>query len=206
MDDGNKIKALNLQLKDAYKKGYFGKLTSGVGLDPFYYNQSLMAQYYGGVHKLSVYGISSNTGVVGLDWQDRMSYLGGGMNSVSMDGNSITISTDSEEGGWSGQYNGRGLPVSKAAGASYSTKLLENKLKVNVNYGYTDRKLDLETSNYRKQFLPASFITYDENSDRTSINKGHSGSLRLEYQLDSSTNIMYSTSLGLRKSLSLIHI
>ena len=44
--DGEKFKAINLTLKEEYKKGYFGKVSAGVGKDPTYYDESLLLQAY----------------------------------------------------------------------------------------------------------------------------------------------------------------
>lgn len=201
IDDGNKIKALNLQLKDAYKKGYFGKLIAGNGFNPYYFNYSAMGQFYTGPNKISLYGIRSNTGTTGLNWEDRMSFMGGGGMDVMSSGSDLMIAYSSDdEGSWDGQYNGRGYPNSTALGGAYSTKLFKNKLKLNLGYGYTDNKLEVNTHTFRKQFLPNSFLTYDENSEKNSSNKGHSGNMRVEYQLDSSTLITYNTYLNFKNT------
>ena len=76
--DDEKFKAINLTLKDEYKKGYFGKATAGIGLNPIYYDESLMLQAYTSKTKFSVYGIASNTGTTGLNFDDMNKYGGGG--------------------------------------------------------------------------------------------------------------------------------
>ena len=73
IDDGEKSKTINLKLKDNKKNGYFGKVNLGGGTDGYYENQ-LMINLFKKKKKLSAYGIMSNTGKTGLNWNERNSY------------------------------------------------------------------------------------------------------------------------------------
>ena len=73
IDDGVKNKTINLKLKDNKKNGYFGKAEVGGGTDG-YYNEQLMFNYFKKKMKFSAYGIFSNTGKTGLNWNERDKY------------------------------------------------------------------------------------------------------------------------------------
>src|SRR5690606_26738046 len=73
IDDGNTKRTVNLQLKDNMKKGYFGKVVAGGGTgdDREYFENQAMLNFFKGKKKLSAFGIMSNTGKIGLGWEDR---------------------------------------------------------------------------------------------------------------------------------------
>ena len=73
IDDGIRDKTINLKLKDSKKNGYFGKVSAGAGSDG-YYDAQAMVNMFKKKEKLAGYGIVSNTGKTGLNWQDRDNY------------------------------------------------------------------------------------------------------------------------------------
>lgn len=190
--DDEKFKAINLTLKDEYKKGHFGKVSAGMGYDPAYYDGSLMWQGYTKNSKFSIYGIGSNTGATGLNFDDLNRYGGAFMNTnFSSDGDMmITISSD-DDISWDGRYNGQGLPRSLAGGASYSTKLLKDKMKINANYGYADQQLSKISAVNSANFLPTDTYLSRQDETMSSQRKNHSVKFALEYEVDSFTTIKY---------------
>src|SRR5690606_3244476 len=139
IDDGEKIKTINLKLKENAKKGYFGKIAAGAGL-PDYWESQAMLNAFKAKRKVSVYGTMSNTSTTGLNWDDSRKYSnsGGGTLEMSDDGTfSRTITRDEFDlDSWDGQYNGQGLPKAWNGGAHYSNKWLDDALSFNGNYQY----------------------------------------------------------------------
>jgi len=197
IEDGEKIKAINLLLKDQYKEGYFGKISAGFGATPFYYNNTVLGQFYQGKSKYGLYGIISNTGTTNLSFEDSQKYMGTGGMSIMSTGSNISMTyTSDDDFSWDGQYNGEGIPKSKAIGGSYSTKVFKDKLKINANYGFSNRENDLEKSDFTKQFLPNTFLIFEnDRTSHSSLNK-HSGLVNLDYQLDSFTTIKYNINIS----------
>ena len=60
IDDGQKTKTINLELKEEKKKGYFGKVDAGGGSDGYFQNQG-MINAFKAKRQLSAFGIMSNT-------------------------------------------------------------------------------------------------------------------------------------------------
>lgn len=201
ISDGEKFKAINLTLKEEYKKGYFGKATAGVGLDPLYYDGSLMLQGYTAKSKISAYGISSNTGTVGLDFDDYGKYMNSFAGSVNFDGNmmSMTVSSD-DDFNWDGRYNGEGLPKSLAGGASFSTKLAKDKVRINTNYGYSDIQLKKNVTNASTNFIPGSGFVQDDNEYTNNKIIKHSGLVKVEADIDSFTTLLWNSSASKKKT------
>lgn len=190
--DDEKFKAINLQLKDEYKQGYFGMAKAGIGGSPLYYDESLMFQGYQGKSKLSLYGITSNTGTTGLDFDERDRYLGSS-SSISFD-DGVMFFTSDDEFSWDGRYDGQGKPRSIAGGASFSTKLAKDKVKINANYGYADQSLDKNSTQNATNYLQSdSYTSYEKEFQQNNKNT-HSGKINIESDIDSLTNITFKAS------------
>ena len=88
-----------------------------------------------GKQKFAFYGIVSNTGTSGLNWQDQNSY---GDNpfanaDVSEEGGfNITIDNNDQFDFWSGQYNGQGNPLVQTGGLHYNNKWNDDKQSLNA--------------------------------------------------------------------------
>jgi hypothetical protein len=146
IDDGQKTKTINLQLKEDKKKGYFGKVEAGSDFNK-YWNNNLMFNAFKGKRKLSAYGIMSNSGKTGLDWEEGANY-GGASPEVGSDDAGGTFmylnGGDDEFGG--GNYWGEGLPKGWNGGLHYSNKW--NGDKIHFNGGYKYNKLNTEAEGY----------------------------------------------------------
>lgn len=105
VDDGQKTKTINIQLKEDSKKGYFGKLEGALGNDEFYQAQGMVNKFRG-KEKMAAYGTIGNTGKVGLGWRDGGKY---GTLEIADDGSIPENGGDLES--FNGQYNGEGIPL-----------------------------------------------------------------------------------------------
>lgn len=79
VDDGTKEKTMNLELKEEFKKGGFGKITGGAGPAS---NLPARAEVRGSYNKfdkkqqLSLIGLANNTNQTGLSWADYQDFRG----------------------------------------------------------------------------------------------------------------------------------
>lgn len=192
IDDGEKIKTINLKLKENAKKGYFGKIAAGGGLQNYWESQ-VMLNAFKAKRKVSVYGTMSNTTTTGLNWDDSRKYSnsGGGTLEMSDDGSfTRTIYRDEFDlDSWNGQYNGQGLPKAWNAGAHYSNKWLNDALSFNGNYQFA--KFDIETdNNVRTQYIlpDTQYVNTNYTSAYNSRMK-HNANLVSEYNFDSTTSL-----------------
>jgi hypothetical protein len=147
VDDGVRSKTLNLVMKEDKKKGYFGKISAGLGTNERTTDEA-MINYFKGKKKLAAYGIYSNAGKVGLDWGDRDKFTGGndfGDANVEMGAGFIMISggNDNDFSDWGGSsFYGEGIPRSLKAGAHFSNKW--NRDINHINGNYTLKKMDVD--------------------------------------------------------------
>ena len=135
IDDGQSKRTINLKLKEDKKKGYFGKLDAGAGLDDKW-NTSAMFNRFRAKKKFSVYGIASSTGKTGLSWDERNTYGGGGDNMEYNDdfGGFMFFGGGDEFN--NSNYYGEGIPKSWAAGMNYSNKFDDDKQNINGSYRF----------------------------------------------------------------------
>jgi len=191
IDDGQKTKTLNLKLKEDRKKGYFGKLELGSDGDK-YWNNNFMLNAFKGKRKFAAYGIMSNTGKTGLDWEEGMNYgTGDGVESGTNDAGGTWISinnTDDEFG--NGNYWGEGLPKGWAAGALYANKWNDDKISLNSGYQYN--KLNTEAQGYtQSQYLLPDSVTLNVNDNGHSYRSRERNRMNAIYerQIDSLSSI-----------------
>ena len=192
IDDGQRDKTINLKLKDSKKNGYFGRLTAGGGTDG-YFDEELMANYFKQKEKLAAYGILSNTGKTGLNWQDRDTYGQSFASNLDVDANtgSITYSgpPNDDLDDWNGQYSGQGYPTVKTGGLHFNNKWDDENQSVNGNYKYMNLSINGNSVTNSENILPDTF--YYNNStqkfNRQIIRNSFSGAY--EWKIDSTSSL-----------------
>ncbi len=176
VDDGQKTKTINLKLKDDKKKGYFGKIDAGAATHDFY-NGQLMFNKFKKKEKISFYGILSNTGKLGLNWQDQRSY-GDNSSDIQFDDNGNGYYTNGRDDleNWSGSYSGQGYPKVQTGGAHYNNKFADDKQSINGNYKIMDLTVN-GASNTNTQFILPDTLYYNTQkqvfNNRITRNKGN---------------------------------
>ncbi|WP_207512732.1 TonB-dependent receptor [Longitalea luteola] len=208
IDDGEKTKTINLQLKEDKKKGYFGKLEAGADGDR-YWNNNLMFNAFKGKRKLSAFGIMSNTGKTGLDWQEGMNY---GSNNMEMGddgagGTYVYIDGGDDEFG-SGNYWGEGLPKGWNAGLHYSNKWNADKIHLNSGYQYNKLNTEAQGNTLSQYILPDStnlYVNESGNSYRSRDRNRLNGLYELKIDSMSSVKITAQGSIGNNYSQSKYH-
>ncbi|RZL49925.1 MAG: TonB-dependent receptor [Pedobacter sp.] len=134
VDDGQKTTTLNIKLKEDKKSGFFGKVDGGIGTNDFYESQAMFNKFKA-KQKFSIYGISSNTGKIGLGWEDRNKYGNSGSENVEFVDGGMYISGGGDDlDSYGGSYYGEGIPVAHTGGAHYDTKWNDDKESINTNY------------------------------------------------------------------------
>jgi len=198
VDDGEKTKTLNLKLKENKKNGYFGKLSTGAGTDGYHDSQA-MFNSFSKKRKLSGYGIVSNTGKTGLNWQERNSYgqmsSGAGYDETT-DTYFFSGSRDDLDS-WDGNYEGQGYPLVQTGGLMYSNKWNEDKQSVNGSYKIMQLYVD-GSSTTNSQYLLPDTLYYTNSSQRFSNNiLRQRANASYEIQLDSTSSIKIQADGGL---------
>jgi hypothetical protein len=190
IDDGQKQKTINFKLKEDKKNGYFGKLSAGAATDGYHDNQ-LMFNKFQKKEKISLYGIVSNTGTAGLNWQDQSAY-GGSNGVVSVDANGNIIGSD-DISGWDGNYSGQGYPLVQTGGLHYNNKWDNDNQSINGNYKAMQLFVNGNSATNSEYILPDSTTSYYQNQTQKFSNQVMRNKLfgTYEFQIDSSSSIKF---------------
>lgn len=204
IDDGKKEKTVNLQLKDEFKKGGFGKLSAGVGLPDE--RAELKANYnkFNKVHQFSLIGMANNTNQMGMSWNDYQDFRGAGTwsafgNSVDFGfeggGRTFYMGNDNAEEGLNipiGGGAGRGFSRNVSGGVNYN--LETKKTKISSSYFYNGTDLLLDALRSRESFLPTNSFTSIDTSSQNNVYGNHRLMFRFEQQIDSTQSLTLSSS------------
>jgi hypothetical protein len=191
IDDGKRAKTLNLKLKDSKKNGYFGNVIAEGGTEG-YYNTQAMVNFFKKKQKLAAYGILSNTGKTGLNWQERDNYGQSILGAADYDensGNFVVNMPANDLDTWDGRYSGQGLPSVKTGGLHYNDKWNDDRLSVNGNYKIIQLGVNGSSSTNSQYILPDTL--YYNNERQTFHNQILRNSLdgSFEFKFDSTSSI-----------------
>ncbi len=204
IDDGQKTKTINLELKEDKKKGYFGKLDAGAGTDNYYQEQG-MINAFKAKRQLSAFAVGSNTDKVGLGWQDADKFGGGsgGTTEITEEGGIVTYYSNSDDdfNGWSGKYNGEGLPKTLTGGLHFADKWNGDINHVTANYRAAQQNVDIEGGNIAQTILKDKTSSInDQTKHQASKGIRHGFDAMYEVKLDSLTTLKITATAGLKQT------
>lgn len=196
VEDGKREKAVNLELKEEFKKGGFGKLTAGVGTD-----QRVMGKgnynKFDSKNQFSVIGFGNNVNQTGLSNNDYQDFKGSQSYNwndnadfgFSSGGRYFLISEDNEGVGVPQQWGpGSGLSKNLAGGINYNYDT--KKTKFSSNYFYNQTSQDINAFQRSQNFIPDNSYFLRDSSNSSNYLGNHRLSLRFEKELDSLNTFM----------------
>ncbi|MHA4895418.1 outer membrane beta-barrel protein [Pedobacter sp. PWIIR3] len=171
IDDGIKVKTINLVLSEDKRKGVFGKLDGGYGTDDFYTGQAMFNKF-DVKQKISAYGNFGNTGKVGLSGSDNSKY-GFGYGRP--------------------EYFDSGIPLARDGGVHFDTKWNKDKQNINANYKIGALTIDSRSSSVTQNNLPGNFNTRNStrSADNYNFNQTLNGSFYSKIDSTADLNITY---------------
>lgn len=196
IDDGKREKTINLQLKEDYKKGYFGTLNGGAGTENRYALKGNVNKFTD-KQQLSFLGMANNTNEQGFSIDDYINFNGGiqsfasgGQVRIVIGGNnpsSIPINT--------GQRM-NGIMNSIGFGSNINQEL-SKKTKMNGSYFFNRLDHNIIQNTDRLNFFPTGDFNFNERSKQDNLNSNHKVNLILDHKIDtlnsfrSTTNANY---------------
>ncbi|MES2284795.1 MAG: outer membrane beta-barrel family protein [Bacteroidota bacterium] len=190
-DDGNEtLQIMNLKLKDAAKKGYFGKVTGASDFEKFYEGEFL-ANKFKNKQKISVFALGSNTPRSSLGWDDMYKF-----------GLSNEDDWQPDEDGdynWNGVERNQGIPQTLKSGIYYTDKI-SPKTKLNFNYTYNNNQLNANSETASQYFLTDTSYRTTNRSNSKQLNESHSINFGIVQTLDSLTELVITPKLEFNSS------
>jgi hypothetical protein len=190
VDDGKKEKVMNLELKEEFKKGSFGKLTAAAGTQERY---ALRGNYnrFNEISQLSFIGYFNNINETGVNWDDYSEFKG--QNSWNRDdadfGFSGGIRYYTADGAPMNNFDGRGFTKNGGIGVNYNYD--KKKTNLSSNYFYNSSRLNMGQFSDTKTLLENSaFRTYDT-LGLVDFRSNHTLNARLEQKFDSLNTLLF---------------
>ncbi|TWI85716.1 carboxypeptidase family protein [Lacibacter cauensis] len=190
VDDGQKTKTINLELKEDKKKGYFGKIEAGSDFDK-YRNGKAMINSFKKKQKIAAYVTHNNTTFEGLNWNEQRNF--GSSSNTNME-----ITDDGGMMMWVGGddfSSGQGLPTSTTGGISYLNKWNKDKNTFSGSYQFNDQQVKGLNSSFTKTLLDkdSSFSNtttefFNSSRRRSKLNANY------DWQIDSSATLKFKAS------------
>lgn len=199
-DTDEKIKVLDLILKDDAKKGYFGRVSAGsdltltpvngeLGTNPFYEGELLLNKF-NNKQKVSVFVLGSNTPKSAFGWGD--------LNKFGLENES-----GSAQNFWEySDRNSSGIPQTFKTGIYFNDKIGKKKnTLIGFNYSYNNVALDAVSASSSQYFLSDTTYYTDDSTRNYSKNESHKINLKFESQFDSLTKLTLRPSFSFDKGI-----
>lgn len=192
-DDGEEQKTINLKLKDNMNHGVFGKLIAGGGWEDRWENQGMINSFKD-KRQMSAFGLMSSNGRTGLGWQDKNTYTGSnaGMQMDEDGGFMWNISDDEDENANPGGMSSpEGITKAWTGGLHFANKWDESKHHLNLNYSYGLINKYKNEYSFTQNTLPNRTYNSNDTSNSYSSRNLHKISARYNWNIDSSTTLIY---------------
>lgn len=199
-------KTMNIELKEEFKKGGFGKVTAGGGSEN---RGELKGNYnkFDSKNQISLVGVANNTGRNGLSWDDYQDFMGsnswnnnddydygfGGGFVRYFGGGGSGLESKVSEAFWSG--NNGGFPTNIIGGINYNYDHKKNKLA--GRYFYQNTGNEKETFSDSRSFLSGFFLDNNRNEDHEKGSINHRAETMYQYDIDSFLTAIVTADLAL---------
>jgi hypothetical protein len=190
ISDGSKEKVMNLELKEDYKKGYFGKASLGSGWaqnveQPVRWLAKGSFNWFTDKQQLSFIGYGNNLNQSNLEWNEMQEFYGQNMQ-TGRDNGDFGFSS---RGGFRfmsfSNYNSGGGGFSNNGGGGVNYNYYHKKIKFNAGYFYTVNQTWSDVFSDRRTFLSDDAFRRTDSTFNKNLRQNHSFSTRFEYEIDS---------------------
>ncbi|HZV68966.1 MAG TPA: outer membrane beta-barrel protein [Saprospiraceae bacterium] len=194
VDDGEREKTIDLELREEFKQGLFGKAEAGIGSDERY-NAKASINRFTKTSQLSVLGQFNNINDQGFSFTDVMNFSGGmrGMGGRGGGGGrSVEISASSDIPFSDGLSSG--LVKTGAGGINFNWHKTKN---FNFRSSYFFNGVNkAQLQDVFRQNLSAMPFNTDEHADKSTINHAHSFSFDSDIKPDSTQQFTIRAKVG----------
>lgn len=200
MDDGSRVRAINIKLKKDKNKGVFGKSTIGVGTSNRYTGSTSINKFDDKL-QMSFLGSANNISRLGFSYNDLVSSIGGAAG-LGGGGGGGRRGGGNRGGGGGGSVDGN---TTSWGGGINVRNQINKKMYLSGNYFVSNVATEYRTQSLTQNsnsFNPDSlrFTSDDSHSKNSSLN--HNTSLRFQYDIDSMNTLLATPSYSAQHSSS----
>jgi hypothetical protein len=189
INDGKQEKAINLELKEEFKKGRFGKITGAVGTEDRLAARGNFNRF-NKKEQLSFIGYGNNINETGVNWDDYGEFKGNNSWNFDSDdfgfgsGNRIVIIGGDDTGDVPrNNFDGRGFTQNAGLGVNYN--YTHAKSKLSTSYFYNKTRLNLDQFINKQTFQQNGSFFNTDTSAKVDTRATHRMALRWEEKIDS---------------------
>lgn len=188
IDDGNEETVINLSFKPGMKKGWFGRLTAGGGVDlirenaDFRYDNSFNLNYFRDKDQFTILGGLNNVNNMGF---------------TDFSGNTTVVIVSGGRRGRGSAFSfmpSGGITQALSPGLNF-VKKFNDKLSVGGSYSYSRSARALEQSTYRENILSTGSQFYDETKTVELISNQHRFNSEVRYKPNANNELVIRPSL-----------
>ncbi len=202
IDDGQREKTINLELKEEKRKGAFGNVMGGVGTQDRFQAKANINRFSKG-KQLSFLGMGNNINEQGFSIGDFMNFTGGsqqlggggggGNVNIQVGGNNQSVPLNT-----GGRQNG--IMTNYAGGLNFNQDIGKNTI-LTSNYFYNRLDQNITKNTHRVNYLPNdSSYYYDENSVQLNGSDNHRVNLNVDHKIDSANSVKSTNSFSYSNS------
>lgn len=197
IDDGQREKTINLELKEKHKKGAFGNFMAGLGNDERFTGKMNLNRFTQKT-QFSLLGMGNNINQQGFSIDEFINFTGGLQRAMGGGGGTFRLQIDGDnQNGMPLNFgnNNFGLMRTLAGGLNFNHQF-SKKTEINGSYFYNQLNNNLDRELTRQNFLPNATFNFNQNSLQNTQNDNHRLNLTLEHKIDSSNSIRFTTALN----------
>ncbi len=203
IDDGQKEKTINLELKEEKRNGAFGNMMAGAGTNDRFQAKANINRFGKG-KQLSFLGMGNNVNEQGFSFSDFLNFTGGSQQMAGGGGGgrvSIQLDGDNTNGvplNFGGRQNG--IMTNYAGGVNFNRDLTK-KAQLTSSYFYNRLDQDIRQLTDRVNYLPNQpSYNFNENSIQSNLNDNHRVNLTLDQKIDSANSIKFTNNITYSES------
>ena len=194
IDDGQKEKTINLELKAEKRNGAFGNVMGGAGTEDRWQGKASLNRFGKG-QQLSFLGMGNNVNEQGFSMDDYMNFSGSSSQMMGGGGGSmrVQIGGDNQNGvplNFGGRQNGI---VTNYAGGLNFNRDFSPTTKMTSSYFYNRLDQDLNQLLNRINYLPDGNYNFDQVSKQHNVSDNHRVNFSLDHQIDSANSFRFTT-------------
>jgi Outer membrane protein beta-barrel family/Carboxypeptidase regulatory-like domain len=193
IDDGQRQKNINLKLKEDHKKGSFGSIMAGAGLDERFTAKANLNRFNKD-KQLSFLAMTNNVNRQGFGIDEYMNFTGDLMRMMSGRGGQIRLEINDNDGSLPLNFGQKptGFMKNWAGGMNFNNPI-SKKTEVNGSYFYNNLAQIQESSTNRESFLSTGNFTSTKNSTQNNQNDNHRLNFTLDHTIDSLNSLKLSS-------------
>lgn len=190
IDDGQRERTMNLELKEDRREGMFGNSSLGYGPDDRFQGRTNLNRF-DSKGQISILGMGNNLNQQGFSIGEYMNFSGGVQNimggggamQITMSGpGTVPINMD-------GRPGSNGIMTSWAGGLNVNRRLWD-KTEVSASYFYNQLDHDVNQDLERENFLPGGTYDFRQISVQENQNWNHRLNLRADHKINDNNSLL----------------